>query len=211
MTLAPAGRGGCALRYAKKFVMITLAQIQSHPEVVEALDWPFDFSLSRAERESDWITLKPQIPFEVIAGEGTGGLFLAYGEGALESLPILHTSSEGQAGRVASNLTELLGILMQIPYWRDLLKFSGSGQIDEMRLTSTFMEKEYEEDYPELPDARRLVLAKLPIPMIEDPIQVLHDNLHASDCTLVADDGWEYESLFNKFTASDNRNWTTKA
>lgn len=51
------------------------------------------------------------------------------------------------------------------------------------------MEKECEEDHPDLPDARRLVLAKLSIPMIEDPIQVLNDNIHASDCTLVADDG----------------------
>ena len=191
--------------------MITLAQIRSHPEVIEALNWPFDFCLSGAERESGWITLKPQFPFQVIAGEGTGGVFLAYGDGQLESLPILHATSEGQAGRVASNLTEFLGILMQTPYWRDLLKFSGNGQIDEIRITSTFMEKEYEEDYPDLPDARQLVLAKLSIPMVEDPIQVLHDNIHASDCTLVADDGWEYESLFNKFTAANNRNWTTKA
>lgn len=191
--------------------MITLDQIKRHPEVVAALDWPFDFSLSRAEWDSDWIALKPQRPFQVIAGEGTGGVFLAYGVGQLECLPILHATSEGQAGRVASNLTELLGILMQIPYWCDLLKFSGNGQIEEMRRTSKFMEKEYEQDYPELPDARELILAKLPIPMLKDPIQVLHDNIHATDCTLVADDGWEYESLFNKFTASDNNNWTTKA
>ena len=191
--------------------MITLAQIKSHPEVVEALDWPFDFSLSRADQDSNWITLKPPFSFQVIAGEGTGGAFIAYGEGEPESLPILHATSEGQAGRVASNLNEWLGILISIPYWRDLLKFSGNGQIEEMRLTSTFMEKEYEEDYHDLPEARELILSQLAIPNIADPIQVLHDNVHASDCRLVAEDGWEYESLFNKFTSADNRSWTTKA
>ena len=191
--------------------MITLAQIKSHPDVVEVLDWPFDFSLSQADRDSKWITLKPPFPFQVIAGEGTGGAFIAYGEGEPERLPILHATSEGQAGRVASNLDEWLGILMTIPYWRDLLKFSGNGKIDDMILTSTFMEKEYEEDFPDLPEARELILSKFTIPRIEDPIQVLHDNVHASDCTLVADDGWEYESLFNKFTPADNRNWTTEA
>ena len=191
--------------------MNTLEQIMSHADVVEALDWPFDFSLTRADRDSDWIALKPPLPFEVIAGEGTGGVFIAYGEGVFESLPILHATSEGQAGRVASNLDEWLGILISIPYWRDLLKFSGGGKIEEMRLTKTFIEKEYEEDYPDLREAHDLILSKLHIPEIQDPIQVLHDNIHASDCTLVADDGWEYESLFNKFTPADNRNWTTQA
>jgi hypothetical protein len=191
--------------------MITLAEIESHPDVVEALDWPFDFSLSRANQDIDWITLKPPFPFHVIAGEGTGGAFIAYGDGELESLPILHATSEGQAGRIASNLTEWLGILISIPYWVDLLKFSGGGRIDQMRLASTFVEKEYAEDLPDLAEARELILSKLQIPPLADPIQVLHDNIHASDCTLIADDGWEWESLFNNFTPADNPTWTTKA
>jgi hypothetical protein len=202
---------GSSFCYTKKTEMITLAEIKHHPDVVEALDWPFDFSLSRAENDADWITLKPPFTFHVIAGEGAGGAFIAYGEGETESLPILHATSEGQAGKVASNLTEWLGILISIPFWKGLLKFSGNGQIDEMRLTATFMEREYEEDYPDLPKARETILAKLPIPQIIDPIQTLHGNVHASDCTLIADDGWAWESLFNKFTAADNRNWTTKA
>lgn len=189
--------------------MITLDQIQSQPLIVEALAWPFDFSLPRALRDSGWITLQPAFPFQVIAGESAGGVFIAYGggEGEIEARPILHATSEGQAGRVAANLDEWLGLLMAIPYWGDLLKFSGGGQLDQMRLAATFMEKEYERHYPGLPEARDLVLAALPIPRIEDPIRVLHDNVHASDCTLVAEDGCEYESLFNKFTPANNRSW----
>ena len=179
--------------------MITLQEIESYADVVEALDWPFDFSLPRAKEDTAWIKLKPSFPFTVIAGEGTGGVFIAYGEGKAEMLPILHATSEGQAGRIASNLDEWLGILISIPYWRDLLKFSGNSQLEEMRLTSTFMEKEYEEDYPDLPEAKKLILSRLAIPTIEDPIRILHENIHASDCTLVADDGWEWESLFNSF------------
>ena len=99
--------------------MITIAGIKSYPTVVEDLDWPFDFSLPRADDDSDWIQLKPATPFTVLAGEGTGGVFLAYGTGDLESLPVLHGTSEGQAGKVGSNLTEWLAILMAIPYWRD--------------------------------------------------------------------------------------------
>ncbi len=191
--------------------MITLEQIARHPDVVEALDWPYDFSLPRADQNTEWITLKPAVPFKVIAGEGTGGVFIAYGNGQPDTLPILHATSEGQAGRVASDLGEWLGILLSIPYWRDLLKFSGNGNIDEMRRTATFMEKEYDEDYPDLPEARELILSKLRIPPIADSIQLLHQNVHASDCNLIADDGGEWEPLFNKFTSADNRSWTTKA
>jgi len=69
--------------------MITLADIQSSATVVEALDWPFDFSLERANEDIDWIQLKPAVPFAVIAGDGTGGVFLVYGAGAPETMPVL--------------------------------------------------------------------------------------------------------------------------
>lgn len=188
-------------------IMITLADIKSSSTIVEDLDWPFDFSLERAEDDFDWIQLKPTVPFTVVAGEGTGGAFLAYGIGELETLPLLHATSEGQSGRIAANLTEWLAILMAVPYWRDLLHFSDQGDLSEMRRTAVFMEKEYQEDYPDVPDARRRIMEVLPIPMLKDPIQVLHANVHATDCVVIAEDGYEYGSLFNKFKSSDNPSW----
>lgn len=187
--------------------MITLAAIKSSATIVEDLDWPFDFSLDQASDATDWIKLKPAMPFTVVAGEGTGGVYLAYGTGKLETLPILHATSEGQAGRVASDLTEWLAILMAIPYWRDLLKFSGGGKLDEMRKTAVFMEREFAEDYADLPETRERIMSVLPIPKLDDAIQVLHANVHATDCILVAEDGYEYESLSNIFRPSDNPSW----
>ena len=187
--------------------MIAFTDIQSSEQLIEDLAWPFDFDVGRASDDSSWIKLYPETPFVVLAGEGTGGVFLAYGDGDTTTLPILHATSEGQAGRVASNLTEFLAVLMAAPYWRDLLKFSGNGDLAEMRKTATFMEHEYAEDYPDLPDARNRIKNALPIPQIDDPIKILHGSVHATDCTLVAHDGWRYESLFNNFKSSDNRNW----
>ena len=189
--------------------MITIDDLKSSSDVIEDLSWPFDFEIDRADNDSDWITLDPAQPFVVVAGEGTGGVFLAYGEGDVVSLPILHATSEGQAGRVGSNLTEFLAILMAAPYWRDLLKFSGGGNLTEMRKTAVFMELEYAEDYPDLPAARDRVMSVLPIPQIDDPIKSLHDAVQSTDCTLIAEDGWRYESLFNSFSfkSSDNRSW----
>jgi hypothetical protein len=151
--------------------------------------------------------LFPTTPFVVVAGDGTGGVFLAYGCGDTAFLPILYATSEGQAGRVASNLTEFLAILLAAPYWLDLLKFSGNGDLMEMRKTAMFMEREYAEDYPDLSDASRRIIKSLQLPQIDDPIKVIHDSVHATDCTLIADDGWHYDSLFNRFKSSDNPNW----
>ena len=187
--------------------MITFADIASSQQLTDDLAWPFDFDLMRAADDSSWIKIDPEKPFTVVAGESTGGVFLAYGNGYENTLPILHATSEGQAGRVASNLTEFLSILMATPYWSDLLKFSGNGNLAEMRKTAIFMEREYAEDYPDLADARNRITSLLPIPQIDDPIMILHDSIHATDCTVVADDGWRYESLFNSFTSSDNPHW----
>ena len=187
--------------------MISISDLNASEQIIADLAWPFDFDVERADDDSSWIMLDPETPFVVVAGEGTGGVFLTYGEGDANTLPILHATSEGQAGRVAANLTEFMGVLMAAPYWRDLLKFSAGGDLAEMRKTAVFMEREYLEDNPDIAEARKRIENALPIPHINDPVQILHDSVHATDCTLVADDGWLYESLFNTFRSSGNPSW----
>ncbi len=187
--------------------MISIHHLHASTQLIEDLAWPFEFDVAGASVDTSWIKLQPETQFTVVAGEGTGGIFLAYGEGDPSLLPLLHATSEGQAGRIASNLTEFLAILMAAPYWRDLLKFSANGDLGEMRKTARFMEREYAEDFPELPEARKRIVGLLPIPAIDDPIRLIHDSIHATDCTLVAEDGWRYKSLFNRFRSSDNPNW----
>jgi hypothetical protein len=84
--------------------MITLSDIRRFPTVINDLACQFDFDLDRASRDNSWIKLEPEERFIVLAGESSGGVFLAYGEGDMERLPILYATSEGQAGLVASNL-----------------------------------------------------------------------------------------------------------
>ncbi|MGF1759970.1 hypothetical protein L4D76_18935 [Photobacterium sagamiensis] len=187
--------------------MIKYSDLQS-ADIADALGESFDFELCRANDDSSWIKLDPNLPFTVLAGEGSGGVFLAYGNLELEKRPILFASSEGQAGKVANNLPEFLALLMAIPYWFDLLKFSGNGDLSEMRKTALFMEPKYCEDYPESSEARELIQSHLALPEIEDPIAVLHACVNSTDCTVVADDGWKYETLFNSFVSSDNKSWS---
>ena len=177
------------------------------PDIANNLAWLFDFNVVQTDEDISWIKLSPSQPFTLLATEGSGGVFLAYGNSTLEKCPILFASSEGQAGKIANNLEEFLSILMAIPYWFDLLKFSGNGDLTEMRKTALFMEQEYKAKYSELPDIRKQLIKKLKIKKLDDAISVLHNCIHETDCTLVADDGWKYESLFNSFTSSDNNNW----
>lgn len=187
--------------------MIALTDIQKSLSIIEDLASNFDFDLARASRDHSWIKLVPHRPFLVIAGESTGGVFLAYDGGEAEPWPILYATSEGQAGCIAANLTEMVAMMMAAPYWRDLLKFSDAGNLTEMRKSAWLLEQDYLEEDAAISDARRRIMDGLPIPVITDPVKLLHDRVGTTDCTLIADDGWHYESLFNKFKSSDNPFW----
>lgn len=185
--------------------MIRLAELKASAQVIDDLAWPYDFDLHRADADASWITLTPSVTFHVLAGDGTGGVFLAYGEGSPDHLPVLHATSEGQAGKIANNLGEAVALHLQLPYWRDVLKFSGNGDLAQMRRASTVLEAEYAEDMPELPDAKARLLRELRVPVLDDPIACLHQRIRETDCTLVASDGWVWESLFNSFTIDQKR------
>jgi len=187
-------------------MMVTLDNLRGLQPATHDLALHFDFDLGRASRDYAWIKLAPQQAFMVVAGDSTGGAFLAYGDGAIERRPILYVSSEGQAGRIASNLAELLAMMMALPGWHDVLKFSGDGNLEEMRRTARLIEQDGPED-EELPAAAKRIMAAFPLPPIADPVKLLHDCVHASDCNVVADDGWPYESLFGHFRSSDNPFW----
>jgi hypothetical protein len=187
--------------------MMHLAELKESTQVVDDLAWPYDFDLSRANADSSWITLKPSVNFHVLAGDGTGGVFLAYGDGSPDDLPVLHATSEGQAGKIANSLQDAVALHIQLPYWRDVLKFSGNGDLAQMRRASPFLEAECSEDMPELPEAKARLLEALDVRVLDDPIAYLHQCIQETDCTLVADDGWVWESLFNSFTINQNRKW----
>ena len=187
--------------------MISISQMTVDEQLVNDLAWPFDFSIPEADDDTAWIRLKPEKPFCIIAGEGAGGSYIAYGDGEVESRAILYASSEGQFGKIGQDLAECLAILLALPYWQDLPKFSGSGKLDEMRITETHMKTEYSQEHPDLDDAKRRIQEKLDLPILSDPIAILHNNIHSTDCVMSAHDGCNWESLFNTFLPSDNPNW----
>lgn len=184
--------------------MIKLTDLQESHAVVDDLAQAYDFDIGRASADYSWIRLCPEHRFVAIAGESAGGAFVAYGDGDFDRAPILYVTSEGQAGKVASNLTEFLAIVVAVPYWQDLLKFSGGGDLAEMRRTAALVHENYAEDEM-VSSAKTHLMKVLAIQEIPDPIELLHRNVHTTDCTVVAEDGWRYGSLFNNFRSHDLR------
>ena len=187
--------------------MISLSQIAADEQLVNDLAWPFDFSIPEADDDTEWVILNPKKTFSIIAGEGAGGSYIAYGDEPVEFRAVLYASSEGQFGKIAQNLAECIAMLLALPYWQDLLKFSGGGKLDEMRITETHMKTECRKDYPELDDAKQRIQEKLDLPILSDPIAILHHNIQSTDCVMLAHDGYNWESLFNTFSPTDNPNW----
>ncbi|MDT0629866.1 hypothetical protein [Alteromonas sp. W364] len=161
-------------------------------EVIKCLGDYLDFELLNIDKNTDWITLSPNYSTEIIAGEGSGGVYVAYGEREIEKRSILFISSEGQAGKLGNDLTEFVSMIIEIPYWFDLLKFSGGGQLSEMRKTAQFMLAEYNEEYPDYNKAKSILKDKLDLAHISDPIALLHSCIQNSDCEVLANDGWKY-------------------
>lgn len=184
--------------------MIKLRNLQDSRAVIDGLAQVYDFDIDRAREDYSWIRLSPEHRFLVIAGESSGGAFLAYGDDDFDRMPILYVSSEGQAGKVASNLSEFLAIVVAVPYWQDLLKFSGGGDVAEMRRTAALIHENYAEDEV-VTRAKTPIMKALAIQEISDPIKLLYYNVDTTDCTVVAEDGWRYESLFNNFRSHDLR------
>jgi len=182
--------------------MIKLIDLQDSRTVIDDLAHAYDFDIDRASGDYSWITLSPEHRFLVIAGESTGGAFLAYGDGDFDRMPILYVTSGGQAGKVASDLSEFLAIVVAVPYWQDLLKFSGGGDLAEMRKTAALVHEDYAEDET-VTRAKTHMMKILDIQEIPDPIKLLHYNVDNTDCTVVAEDGWRYESLFNNLRSND--------
>ena len=186
--------------------MITLADITGSEAISDDL-CSVAFNVYRSALDYSWFELEPKIDFDVLAGEGSGGAFLAYGSGEIELRPVLHVTSEGAAGEIATNLDELLGILLNLPYWEDILKFSGDGDLNEMRKTARIMQREYERNDADILAACDRLKGVLPIPPLRDPVRAFHDAIHRTTCRVVARDGSYFGSLFNSFKPSDNPNW----
>lgn len=184
---------------------ITAHHIVKNRRLVETLATAFDIDFTPAPGESVWFTVKAPESFLPIATEGAGGVFLQ----GVSSDSILYVTSEGQAGIVAASLAEFLQLVMAHPYWFDLLKFSGGGQLREMERVARYLEEELLEDKPSIQMSRDIVAQALLLASAPAPISALHFAVTSigTGISVQAPDGTECSGLFGSFVVEDNRMW----
>lgn len=186
-----------------------LAQIRGDGEVRDLLAGPFDFDVVVRDAATGWYPIDPERSAEVVARDGSGGLFILYGDDGM----LLHVTSEGQAGVIAANLREGVQLIVEYPYWHDLLHFSGGGKPEEMRRDAPLLEQKLIRSQPTINEHRLVIQERLGLVSRSDAIGALyHCVFELSRLVSVSDphDGTPFGSLFNEFTIASNPFWHTR-
>jgi hypothetical protein len=189
--------------------MITLDQMRSNDAIIALLGEYFDFEACHEHQTElpDWIVIQADEVFNTIGSEGAGGVFLL----GSSSQKILFVTSEGAAGCIANNLTELIQLFSAHPNWKDILHFSDNGQLKAMRDVPVYFEDSLLDDYPDIDEKRLQLLNHFNITPAADPVKNLHlcvSIFDAGALKIRSRDDEAYESLFNHFTLDDNRRAT---
>jgi hypothetical protein len=195
---------GCVMRDSTDLMQ----RIDEDRELAVLLADAFEFDVRRKVSDES-PRLASGLPLEVIAGDFTGGMF--YLCGTIGSpRPVLYASSEGDAGIIATELSEALALVVGFPYWRDCLKYSAGGDLGAMESAAALLYRDMMANRPAIGAEQSWVAESLCLPL--EPPSVLVPRLHAAvkstgaDFALIDETG-EYGSLFGEFPPSRNQRW----
>jgi hypothetical protein len=179
---------------------ISMDDLKANQAAQEGLFWAFDFRVEAHPNQWGGFSVDGYDRLELIGQDGSGGQFLLLPGGHW----VLYISSEGAAGIIAADLDAFLALIVACPYWRDLLRYSGDGKLDEMRRAAPVLESVTLEEEDGIEDARDAIKSELGIADPADPVGALHAAVSTSQIAVRAQDGTPYASLFGTFTIEDN-------
>jgi hypothetical protein len=176
-----------------------LDRLRKSPNVAALLDNLCDFRVLD-EPQPDWFALASGEPLRVIGRDGTGGRFCLH-QSPDSGVALLYVSSEGEAGVIAGSLADGLAVMVALPYWRDCLKFSAGGRIDQMRRAQTQFDAQLRARQPDLDEIRGLLFRSLAVTAPVAPLESLHAAVSGSGSRQVVAtrDRNPFASLFNTF------------
>ena len=151
-------------------------------------------------------------PFEIVAGDGAGNRFALLGACASEPRPLLYVDHDGAAGVIAGSLQEGLQIIVDVPYWRDLLKFSGGGKLAPMQRAVGHLERALDEEVTDIGRLRAEVRRELSLAPLPDAVTSLHQTLATWNGRprVLWDGQYPCDSLFGQFVPEDNPTWRNR-
>jgi hypothetical protein len=186
-----------------------ITKARQSPQVTELLTRICDFAFVEPGVVDLGVQLQSGHHPNVIAQDASGGMFALCQANDTGRQPVLYVSSEGEAGIIARDLAAALQTVIQLPYWRDCLKFSGGGRLDEMHKAISYLEHELSQDEAMIDAYRKTLLATLELEQALAPVDMLYQAVvsTAEICGVITQDGSVLQSLFNAFVVSDNPMW----
>ena len=168
-------------------------------EAVELLSQWHDFQPDAGSGEPAWFTVDGIAAFRQIGRDGGGGVFALLPPAGR----VLYVSSEGQAGIIAADFGAFFQLIVACPYWHDILKFSGNGQLAETQRAALALEVTLD-DGDEVDESRDVLRSTFALAEPADPVGALHQAVSGSNVVVRAPDGEPCTTLFNKFTIDHN-------
>ena len=183
--------------------------LQTPSDVKRILEYDFGFRSVPIGSKSALFNLGDGTIFELVGKDVSGGEFALCERRDLPTRPFLYVSSEGQAGVLACSLERGLSVMIDLPYWYDCLKFSGNGQLSEMRRVVPLSEGDFVAKTPDIDFKRKALREHFGISPIPDAILELHSSVTKLSSLYPAfgPDGWVFGTLFGKFTVMSNGVW----
>jgi len=185
---------------------ITFEQLRSHAQACDILAIDFDFEVIKWPEDpaGRFYRIDPSLEPRQIAIDGAGSEFFF----CRPNESVLYVNENAMAGILGTSLAEWLGILVALPYWYDVLKFSGGGRLEEMRRAADRFERSSETESKRLAGVRCAIRGMLALNDLDDPVQLLWRNILASEPVLPLITGREnrpLDNMFNRFTIDQMR------
>jgi hypothetical protein len=133
-----------------------LEAIQNDAQLENHLELLCDFRIDKEFGELDPKYIYTKNPFCIFGRDASGGEFGFIGNGEIKSLSIGYVSSDGQAGRVAKNLSDFFHLITFYPYWHDLFytDIEDTDAIQEL-------EQGYRKDFTKYDEMQKYIVEKL--------------------------------------------------
>ncbi len=160
-------------------------------QVADVLMYTFDFEPLASVQRTAGISV-PGADCRVFACDATGGQYVSC------QLPgeqyVLHVEDRGVYRVLATSVPRALRMIVELPYFRELLAEAAHGGLSRMRVTARRLEQEVLDDIGALPEARAFIVRELELPELDDPVQELYRLGLASPISVSSEDGFEYRS-----------------
>jgi hypothetical protein len=177
---------------------ITIESLAADKDIADRLAELCDVELQLGSAEKLICTVQGVADLAAFARDGAGGQYAL----SPRSGRVFYFTSEGQSGLVAENLDAFVTLIVYMPYWHDLLHFSGGGKIEELRRAAPVLEEDWSLD-EDNEETRTDLIEHLGL---REPADIVRDLHKAVSTRLDIRDPWGNEAapLFNTFTIDDN-------